>query len=190
MTSERFWDRVDKTPTCWLWTGHTTQGYGTIRVDGRTVRVHRFSWEMVNGPVPEGLELDHLCRVRNCVNPDHLEPVTHVENTMRGLAPPAINARRLVCRKGHPLDFSHATSETSTGVRRRCRTCQREANARWRATRDDKRTARTRLTPDDVREMRALHKEGWTLQQIAERFKTTGMYAEAVVAGRKWRSVQ
>lgn len=77
------------TSRCWIWQGTvTSSGYGQIwDVQARRVRVaHRFMWEEANGPVPEGLELDHLCRVRNCVNPAHLEPVTRRENVHRGSA--------------------------------------------------------------------------------------------------------
>jgi hypothetical protein len=76
---------------CWLWTGAIDNGgYANFRHDGRSQKAHRVLWELLNGPVPEGLELDHLCSVRHCVNPDHLEPVTHVENIRRG------HARRVV----------------------------------------------------------------------------------------------
>jgi hypothetical protein len=82
----RFWRKVNKTETCWLWTaGKAYWGYGWFGVAHRTpVLAHRYSWELANGPVPEGLELDHLCRVTACVNPAHLEPVTHAENVRRG----------------------------------------------------------------------------------------------------------
>jgi hypothetical protein len=71
---------------CWLWQGniHPDKGYGIMRRGGLTRRAHRFFYETLVGPVPDGLELDHLCRVRHCVNPDHLEPVTHAENLRRG----------------------------------------------------------------------------------------------------------
>ena len=82
---ERFWAKVRKTDGCWLWTGsHNGLGYGTIRSVGRKMYVHRYSYELLVGPIPAGLELDHLCRVPGCVNPDHLEPVTHAENLRRG----------------------------------------------------------------------------------------------------------
>ena len=73
----RFWMRVTK-DYCWLWTGETaTNGYGRANIDGRNQPAHRVAYEWLVGPVPDGLELDHLCAVRNCVNPVHLEPVTH-----------------------------------------------------------------------------------------------------------------
>jgi HNH endonuclease len=76
---------------CWLWLGASTEGdprydYGVIRVEGRTVRAHRVSYELARGPVPNRLELDHICRNSYCVNPDHLEAVTHEENLRRAPA--------------------------------------------------------------------------------------------------------
>jgi len=89
----RFWRRVEKTDTCWQWTGRvTTNGYGAVTFteyqsvsgeDGtrrREVRAHRYSWERVNGPIPEGLEIDHMCHNRLCVRPEHLRPTTRKQN--------------------------------------------------------------------------------------------------------------
>ena len=82
---ERFWAKVEKTTTCWLWRGSTngSRGYGQIWWGGRLHPAHRISYEMVNGSVPVGLELDHLCRTRACVRPDHLEAVSHSTNMKR-----------------------------------------------------------------------------------------------------------
>lgn len=83
----RFCDRLEigKRGRCWEWTGgRDGNGYGRIRVGGRQQGAHRISYELFVGPVPTGLELDHLCRLRHCVNPGHLEPVTHAENMRRG----------------------------------------------------------------------------------------------------------
>jgi len=80
----RFWSYVDASGPCWEWTGATfREGYGMFQVDGAPVLTHRYVWELLVGPIPEGLEIDHLCRVRHCVNPDHLEPVTSAENSRR-----------------------------------------------------------------------------------------------------------
>ena len=68
---------------CWLWTGALLDGYGIVKVGGGVRRAHRVVFEFERGPIPDGLELDHLCRVRRCVNPDHLEPVTKAENIRR-----------------------------------------------------------------------------------------------------------
>lgn len=83
--SDRFWSRVDTSGTCWLWTGATqTRGYGSFSLTRRTsVLAHRFAFEDVHGPIPSDLTLDHLCEVKRCVNPDHLEVVSRAENARR-----------------------------------------------------------------------------------------------------------
>ena len=88
----RFWAYVLKTDSCWLWQGATLNGYGRFHLEGssemgtkRQVKAHRFSYELVNGPIPKGITLDHLCRITQCVNPDHLEPVAPIENLRRKL---------------------------------------------------------------------------------------------------------
>ena len=82
----RFLSYVDKTSECLLWTGSTNhKGYGLFRIGGKMVSTHRWAYEHYIGPIPSGLQLDHLCMVRNCVNPDHLEPVTARENIHRSL---------------------------------------------------------------------------------------------------------
>lgn len=83
--ADRFWSKVEKTDGCWLWRGSiNSDGYGSFKIKGRTVKAHGYPWEKKNGQVPRGLELDHLCRNRACVRPDHLEPVTHAVNVQRG----------------------------------------------------------------------------------------------------------
>ena len=87
--------RVDVTESCWLWTGPTMKdGYGYLGVDGVSWLAHRWSYTHHKGPIPDGLEIDHLCFVRACVNPAHLEAVTHAENVARSVR------RR---REGDPL---------------------------------------------------------------------------------------
>lgn len=132
---ERFWMKVDKNgpipeynPSlgeCWIWTGGPDgKGYGQFGVEGKGKRAHRLSYELLIGPVPDGLELDHLCRVRLCVRPSHLEPVTHQVNGLRGESPSADNARKNDCPEGHPYEGKNLI-ELSTGGRR-CRTCRNE----------------------------------------------------------------
>jgi len=84
--NDRFWSKVNKTNTCWLWEGTVENtGYGSFAVSHtKGVLAHRLAYELSVGEIPSGLTLDHLCRVRNCVNPDHLEPVTCAENIRRG----------------------------------------------------------------------------------------------------------
>lgn len=109
---DRFWSKVSPCPMsgCWLWTATTTGGYGRITVGSRTDRTkrgvyaHRLAYESLVGAVPDGLDLDHLCRVRCCVNPAHLEPVTRQENARRGIGGATTAGRQLVkthCSAGH-----------------------------------------------------------------------------------------
>jgi len=110
--------------SCWLWTGAGTgNGYGKFWVFPRMVPAHRYAYEFCVGPIPEGLEIDHLCRVRNCVNPDHLEPVTHRENILRGETIMAKNAAQTHCKNGHPFD--EANTYHYRGFRH-CRECRRQ----------------------------------------------------------------
>lgn len=121
----RFWRKVEKTPGCWLWRGTTNpRGYGMFRpYVGQARKAHRYAYELLVGPVPDGTELDHLCRNPRCVNPAHLEPVTHRENMLRGENPAARAARATHCRHGHAYDEAN-TQVTPTGERR-CRACNR-----------------------------------------------------------------
>lgn len=145
---ERFWDSVDTDGPiprwapflgqCWLWTAATGPfGHGSFRVGGRKSArqmSHRYAYEMVIGPIPEGLVLDHLCRIHSCVNPYHLDACTQRVNLLR--APEsfqAINANKTHCKRGHPFD------EANTIIRpggRGCRQCRddgrRKRYAEWR----------------------------------------------------------
>lgn len=128
--TERFWPKVDKTDGCWLWTAALSDGgYGVFGIGGRrVVHAHRFAYQQRVGPIPEGLHLDHLCRVRNCVNPDHLEPVTHAENVRRGLSGPKTH-----CGYGHEMNEANTYVNPNSG-HRECRAChaRRERNRRKR----------------------------------------------------------
>jgi hypothetical protein len=125
---ERFWSKVDKNGPngCWLWTGYKdTYGYGRISIGHQgKIQAHRLSYEIVNGLIPSHLELDHLCRNVACVNPTHLEAVTHQANTLRGDGPTSMNARQIFCRRGHSFDLFN--TRISKAGSRRCRTCDRE----------------------------------------------------------------
>jgi hypothetical protein len=107
---------------CWVWTGHRFKaGYGALRVGSRQLVAHRWVYEELVGPVPDGLELDHLCRNRACVNPDHLEPVSHLTNVRRGVAGKWIAARSH-CPSGHEYSGENTYE---AGGRRHCRECSR-----------------------------------------------------------------
>lgn len=128
---ERFWAKVEKSDGCWLWTGaKTTTGYGSVWLDGRSVKAHRVAYELLVGRIPDGLTIDHLCRVRLCVNPAHLEPVTNRENTLRSPQSEAsVNARKTHCPKGHPYEGRNlrvwVNKQRPTMVQRRCVMCDR-----------------------------------------------------------------
>lgn len=129
----RFWDKVtpDSNSGCWLWIGKLDRyGYAKTSVKTRAVTGHRMAYLAV-APIPDGLTLDHLCRVRNCVNPAHLEPVTNVENVMRGESVWAVNARKTECHKGHPLD--EANTYVTTDGFRQCRKCKADEKVRRRS---------------------------------------------------------
>ena len=116
---------------CWLWHGSGDElGYGRFWDGKRDVQAHRWAYEHFVGPIPDGLVIDHLCRVPACVNPDHLEPVTQRVNLLRGLAPTAINARKTYCSRGHALVGKNLIRRK--GGQRGCRTCK---NAVRRLTR-------------------------------------------------------
>lgn len=112
---------------CWLYLGSTTHGYGTIGLNGKSARAHRVMYEAKRGPVPPGLQLDHLCRRRNCVNPDHLEPVDNRTNVLRGVGHTAVNAKKDHCKRGHPLEGSNLVR-----LQRGWRGCRICLNARTR----------------------------------------------------------
>lgn len=126
---ERFWEKVDRGSGCWIWMANTNrEGYGMFWDGTRIVRAHRFSYEHHRGAVPEGLELDHLCRNPACVNPDHLEAVSHHDNLLRGDAPAARQARQTHCKRGHPL--ADANLIVDKRGRRKCRICSRASGKR------------------------------------------------------------
>ena len=136
-TDRRFWLRVEKTATCWIWKGHVLakgKAYGQVHIRGKSMMAHRYPWEQKHGPVPPRLQLDHLCRNRLCVNPNHLEAVSARENIMRSTGVAAINAKRTKCVNGHELSPENTkTSLRKDGnTRRHCRKCWAAANRRYR----------------------------------------------------------
>lgn len=117
----RFWSKVNKSDGCWEWTGAKNNGYGMFW----NCYTHRLAFHYLRGPVPADMELDHLCRNRGCVNPDHLEIVTGKENLMRSESFVAINAQKTQCPQGHPYDGENLWI-IKTGPRkgkRECRAC-------------------------------------------------------------------
>ena len=123
--ADRFWTKVHKQPDgCWLWTGTKTyDGYPKFYLKGRMARAHRVAYELTKGPIPSGLQIDHLCKVTCCVNPEHLEAVTCRENLLRGDGFIGRQARQTHCQHGHP--FNEANTYVNKKGHRRCRTCHR-----------------------------------------------------------------
>ncbi len=126
---ERFLPKIKKTDKCWIWLGAAnTNGYGEFSLNGKCCKAHRISYEFYKEEtIPKNLVIDHLCRNKMCVNPDHLEIVTAYINTMRGNSPHAINARKIRCRNGHILN-ENTVKETKLRngrSRRRCLVCCR-----------------------------------------------------------------
>jgi hypothetical protein len=131
---ERFEEKHEPDPTtgCWVWTAYrTSDGYGAIGINRSKQLAHRVAYELFVGPIPEGLCLDHLCRNRACVNPQHLQPVTWGVNILRGKGAGAEHGRKTHCKNGHPFDREN--TYTRDGKYRRCAQCQREATARYKA---------------------------------------------------------
>ena len=125
---------------CLIWVGRIDRGgYGALKINGKYMKAHRASYVLAHGMIPEGLVIDHLCRVRACINPDHLEAVTGLENTRRGIRS---NVRRTTCNRGHDLTDPSNLILTKKDVpgKYSCRACRRE----WSAEYEAKRTPRVR----------------------------------------------
>jgi hypothetical protein len=133
---ERLASFADRPDECWPWPGavnnwgygYTTVGDGTAR--GRNVMVHREAYARLVGPIPEGMQIDHLCRNRLCMNPRHLEPVTIAENVLRGAGPGAINRRKTHCYRGHEFTPENTFYVGREKKERRCKVCDREKQRR------------------------------------------------------------
>lgn len=131
---QNLWSKVDvrSEDECWEWSGYRQKyGYGRTSLHGKRVLAHRAVYEMLRGPIPDALPLDHLCRNPPCCNPNHLEPVTHRVNILRGEAFSATNARKTHCMRGHPLWGENLYVIPSTGGRV-CRTCRRTSQRAYK----------------------------------------------------------
>lgn len=126
----RFWSYVEKTDNCWLWKRSVNKdGYGNFSCKGTVVKAHRFSY-LLNHEIKDGLQLDHLCRNRSCVKPEHLEPVTQAENLKRGIYWQTLKTH---CKHGHPFSVEN-TYITKQGWRM-CKTCGRIRYQRQQSSR-------------------------------------------------------
>ncbi len=159
--ADRFWEKVQKTEGCWYWTASLRgNGYGQIYIGERPGQsayiapAHRVAYELLVGPIPEGLQIDHLCRNPRCVNPSHLEPVTSKENSLRGVSPSAFNSRKARCSRGHVFDGLN-TYRYQNG-KRGCRTCNAAHARRYRRSRRidaEKTLENLGLAPEEISEV-------------------------------------
>jgi hypothetical protein len=119
---DRFLTKFDKSDSCWVWNaGKDSGGYGNFWYRGTAVKAHRFSYELFVGKIPESLQIDHLCRVRSCVNPEHLEAVTKDENYRRGMGM-LYHKNKTHCPRGHEYDEENTYLYKG---KRNCKTCRR-----------------------------------------------------------------
>lgn len=130
---------------CWPWGGSTDgNGYGQVMVNGKPYRAHRLMYELVHKgeelpPKSSGLTIDHICRNRSCINPNHLEIVTNRENVLRGNGLTAINHRKTHCTKGHPLSGANLyLYQKGNTIERSCRECRRVCRRAWKAKQKEK----------------------------------------------------
>lgn len=136
---ERFWSKVASRNEgeCWLWIGaKNAQGYGHLSINGAQFKAHRWSFQRHVGLIPDGFQIDHLCRVRNCVNPAHLDAVSAAENTLRAVpfrGPASVPPRRSTCGKGHEFTPENTASKrpgkSHWRMQRACKTCARIRDA-------------------------------------------------------------
>ena len=129
----RFWEKVQATGFCWEWAAAKTSGYGVCWNGSKIYRAHRWAYEHLVGPIPAGMYVDHLCRNRSCVNPDHMELVTNAENIRRGQAgrlTGAKNRAKTECPQGHPYNADN--TYVNPQGERSCRECARRRSSRRR----------------------------------------------------------
>lgn len=192
----RFWSKVDKNgpvPThrpelgpCWLWLGSLARaGYAQFSSYAGAM-AHQFSYVLHKGHVPNGLEIDHLCRNRFCSNPEHLEAVTHQVNVLRGISPPAYHAQATHCPAGH----EYSESDRNVRGERQCRICIRaravESGGRSRGV---MRSGPRKLTDADVVEMHRMTRNGVKYADIAEHFEMSYSSVEKTIRGFRWPEI-
>lgn len=179
--AERFWEKVESAPAedCWLWSAATSHGYGVFSVERRRKQAHRVAYELMIGPIPPLLVLDHLCKTPRCVNPYHLDPVPLAVNSARTNAGEVNRARQFAkthCVRGHDLNDPEVAKVTPEGYRK-CRPCRNIWYAEWSAAQPKVgRGRKKRLTIDDVLHIDALRGIGVRWANIAEDFPGVNVY--------------
>lgn len=130
---DRFWPKVQKgadPDSCWWWTASKSRGYGYIGSGRKLLLAHRLAYEWLVGPIPDGYQIDHLCRNPACVNPAHMEPVPQRENLIRGIGFAGINARKTHCNRGHEYTEANTYHPPGRPGWRSCRECIRLGSQR------------------------------------------------------------
>lgn len=188
---ERFWEKVDRNGPisgyrpdlgpCWLWTaGLNADGYGAFYLDGRRASplrtgAHRVSWISENGSIPEDLVIDHLCRVRHCVRPDHLELVTIKENSVRGAIAISETALPATCIRGHS-DWKKRAGRVAA---RECRTCRAEwARAKWHSVAHHEQSKE------------CFRKKAYATQEAADTKAPSDQHSRRCIYGDHWHRVR
>lgn len=188
-THERFLAKIEykEDDDCWLWNAADNgRGYGVFFWNGKLGYAHRYSWEYINGEITEGLEIDHLCRVRNCVNPDHLEAVTPLENIRRR---PDVNKE--FCLNGHKM--TEENTDTHSGWRQ-CRICVRESairRARERGVREmgTFKPWNTKLTQEQVDEIKEKYiPRVYPQSKLAEEYGVCQTVISEIITGKSWKT--
>lgn len=169
---------------CWVFTGAiANNGYGRIGIGPTVKQAHRVAYELLVGPVPEGLDLDHLCRVRACINPTHLEPVTRLENVRRGTRWTVLPQ---ACKRGHPFTADNVMNNHGN---RQCKTCHNARSEQRRRAAGMSVGHPSKLEPADVREIRRRAGSGERQADLAREFGVSPSSVCDILSGRTWRHV-
>lgn len=171
---------------CWLWMAAKAYGgYGSFTIRRKSHAAHRVAYLWKHSACASDLTVDHLCRVRHCVNPNHMELVPIRINTLRGTAPTAINARKTHCVAGHPLSGSNLWITPIGG--RYCRTCARKRHKEWRDKRPRKvRVQGIKLTLDAIAQIRARRAAGESQTSIAADLGVHQSMISRICSGGRW----
>lgn len=177
--------RKNESSGCWEWAGNKLRlGYGHFKLNGKNRKAHRVSYELLKGPIPLGLTIDHLCRNTSCVNPDHLEPVTQRVNVLRSNNQAARNARKTHCKHGH--EFT-AENTVIVPLGRQCRLCLRAACRRHDSKRKADPIKHAKIN-DQRRQRRQTRKATEAGFMATERFKYNAWYARKQAIARLTRN--
>lgn len=173
---------------CWLWKGAISRGYGRLYCKGnpKYVLAHRFSYEHFVGKIPSDKVIDHICRVKNCVRPEHLRVLSSVENTLLGISFTAINARKIRCNKGHEFN---ETNTYQAKLQRGCRKCRKRSSLLSKRRRFLKKLL-AKLDPKTIPEMRKLRAAGFTYAEIGKKYHLGWGSVRKVCLEKNWDQIE